>query len=227
LRDRFVIASWKLIKHGRVVGLCFAAVCVAATFVLLAEPAMAQPKAQPVGDAAAQVAKEGWSFDDIKDVCEAIQFVMFSLGTGCALYWYFFQHIPSTKLPRIEFDVEIERAGENDAAWLVDVVALVTNLGKAPAALSELCCVLESVPPDGSSLPNGSFAKKLALSRLFEESWDPAAFVVDAGTRRRRALAVAIPKAINSVVVSATVRHEKRVEPYRASRFVRLGGGRR
>jgi|SRR5579863_5713420 len=198
-----------------------AGVFLAAALALSAKRAVAESNSPPAGGAAVAAAEEGWSFDDIKDVCEAAQFIMIGLGVGFALHWYCCRYLPARDDPRIEFDVDIERAGERETAWLIEVVAVLKNSGNVRASFSNLSCVLKSVEYDLSSAA-GPLARTGALSPLFEEQWEPASFLVDAGTRRRCMLAAAIPKSIDYVVVSATVKHDKRSEPYYASKCVRL-----
>ncbi len=195
-----------------------------ATFAASTAAAPAQPDTRLLPSAAEAAADEGWSFDDIKDVCEAIQFILFSIAVGAALYWFWFRHLPSKELPRIEFDVDVQRIGENDVAWLIEVVALVKNLGRAKAELTELRFALEAVVADRLSAKSGSLANMNALGPLFAGDWGPATLVLDAGTRARRGFAAAIPKTVNHVVVTAQLRHGSRAAVYEASRLVRLSG---
>ena len=195
-----------------------------ASFAESAEGAPAQPETRTLPNGAAVAPDEGWSADDIKDVFEGIQFIMFSIGVGAALYWFWFQHLSSKELPRIEFDVDINCVGENDAAWIIDVFASVRNLGHAKAELTGLHVALESVVTDRLSANSGLLASTDALMPLFAREWVPAQFVLDAGTQTRRACAAALPKTVNFVIVTAQVRHAKRSEIYDASRLVRLGG---
>jgi hypothetical protein len=199
-----------------------AATIALTTIAAFTQAVIAQPEIHPPQNAAALNPDEGWSFDDIKDVCEAIQFVMFSLAVGCTLYWFWFKHLPTKDVPRIEFDVDVERVGENDAVWIIDVVALVKNLGRTRADLAELRFVLESVVADRLAAESGSLAKINALKPLIEGEWAPAKFALDAGTQTRRAFAAAIPKTVNHVVVTGRARNAKRTEIYDASKLVRL-----
>jgi hypothetical protein len=207
-----------IVRFGPAVAIALAT-CAAST-----ETALAQPETRPLQSAAAIAPDDGWSFDDIKDVCEAIQFIMFSIGVGAALFWFWFQHLPSIGLPRIEFDVDVDRVGENDVTWIIDIVATVKNLGRAKADLSELRFELESVLADRLSTQCGSLVGRNALTPLFEGEWTQSTFVLDAGTQTRRTFAAAIPKTITHVVVTAHVRNAKRTEVYDASRLVRLSG---
>jgi hypothetical protein len=202
-----------------------AAAIALSIFTAFAEGAPVQPETRPSADAAAVNPDEGWSADDIKDVFEGIQFFMFSVGVGAALYWFWFQYMPSKRLPRIEFDVAVENVGENDAAWIVEIVALVKNLGGAPAELTELRFSAQAILADALSANSGSLVKMDALTPLFEGEWAPATLVLDPGTQTRRACAAAVPKTVKHVVVTATARNAKRTEVYEASRLVLCHSG--
>jgi hypothetical protein len=178
--------------------------------------------AETVAPAAA--AEEGWSFDDIKDVCEAIHFVMISIGIGCGIYWFGRSWVPLYTAPRIEFAVDAERIVETETAQLVELVARVKNAGSKPAKMNQLQFTLRSVSADKQPLPSRPLVSDADLTMLFEAAPELAAFIVDAGTQRRCVLAATVSKTVSFAVVTAKVSTAQRVEMYEASKLVRLGG---
>ena len=184
-------------------------------------PTAAFGKGAIISAVAVQVT-ENWSFDDIKDVCEATQFVMICLVIGSALYWFFCLYMPDRKSPRLELDVAMERSGETDAVWLVEVVALLHNRGSAPMQVSDLHCVVHSVSTESLLANGGPLTKANGLKALCDTHWEPALIVLDGRTQRRCSLALVIPKTVAGVVISASANCEKRPEPYLSSKLVWL-----
>ena len=205
--------SWSVVRVGAV---------ALVTLLAFAAVVAAQPETRSPQRAVSIEHEEWFSADDIKDVFEAIQFIMFSLGVGAALYWFWCHYLPSKDNPRIEFDVDVGHIGQNDETWFIELVAIVKNHGCKKAELTELRFALESIVPDSLSSQAGALASLKALTPLCSGEWVPATFVLDSGTQSRRAVAVAIPKTFDQINVTAHVRNVKRIELYTASKLVRL-----
>jgi hypothetical protein len=186
------------------------------------EAAPTQPGAPGGPTTVADRSDDGWSLDDVKDVFEAIQFVAITIGIGAAVYWLCFEHIPRMRIARIEFDVEVVCVGEMDSARLVEIVALVRNLGFATAEFADGRFMVSSVAPGAGASHGGLMLQPSALAPLVEGTWSTSKVVVDAGARMRLACAVAIARTITHVVVTGQITNPLRATAYTASRLVEL-----
>jgi hypothetical protein len=187
-----------------------------------AQSELRRPVESPGTTAAAP--QEGWSTDDVKDVFEATKHLMISIGIGVALYWFWAFEFPARKLARIEFDADVIRVGENNVASIIEVVATVSNLGRARVELTELCFALKSVQTELVTEQSGSLAGMNVLSPLFEGQWTPNRLVLDPGTKTRLTFAAAIPKTVFQVFVNAQAKSVSRPAIYEASRLIQLIG---
>jgi len=160
---------------------------------------------------------ERWSLDDIKDVCEAVHFVAISLGIGAGLYWFCRRYLPRDSALRIEFNVDATVGSEHDSCRLIEVVGLVNNLSHSPVRLIDCRFTLAAVTPAGGSLSVGPVAP---LATLVAGEWIASRTVLDAGTCHRLTCPAAIPRNVMHVIVSGSLKHEGRVDPYTASRLV-------
>ena len=131
---------------------------------------------------------------------------------------------PLIEHPRIEFDVDLNRVGETDAGWLVEVVASVRNLGRTKAELMEIHLTLESVIAIDLPKQGGALDRLNALSPLFEGGRDLVTLVLDPGTKRRLAIAAILPKTVDYVVVKSETKIPQQTLQYVASKLVRLQG---
>lgn len=200
----------------------FVRVALVAIILIAAWTILARPTFFVVSEnASAAATEEGWSFDDIKDVCEAFHFVMISIGIGCGLYWFWTSWVPSQGAVCIEFAVDAERVGETETARIVELVAWVKNIGKQSAKLSELQFTLRSIHA-GHTAAGAALMKQADVEPFLETTPKPASFVVDAGAQRRCVLAVTVPKSLEFALVTARVKSEQRVELYEASKLVGL-----
>ncbi len=183
----------------------------------------ATPGSQLAQTAAPGAGDEGWSFDDIKDVCEAVHFVAISIGIGVGLWWFCLRYVPRDISSRIEFHVEVAVGGELDSCRLLEVVAVISNLSRHAVPLAECRFTLAAVTPAGGSPAHGPLDKLKALAPLFAGEWLSSRTVLDAGTSQRLVCAASIPRDVKQIVVTGHLKHDGRHEPYAASRLVAIG----
>jgi len=188
----------------------------------LIEAAPAQPGAPGAPTTVVAQPDDGWSLDDVKDVFEAIQFVAITIGIGAAVYWLFIQHIPRMRVANLQLDVDVLCVGGTESEWLVEVVAVVHNLGPARAELSDNRFSLSSVAPGSGTNRARPLLQSQELTVLFDGNWSTSRIVVDAGTRTRFVCAAAIPKAVTHVLVTGQVTNPGRGSAYTASHLVEL-----
>jgi hypothetical protein len=167
------------------------------------------------------------SFDDIKDVCEAIQFVAISAGIAAALYWFWKFWLPQAQVARVEFDIDVRCVGVrcvdgSEDSWLIEVVATISNIGRVPAEIARCGFTLASVNTDVTATKCGPLADANALTPLFDAQWIPTKTIIDIGTRARFNCPSAIPRSVTHVVVTGQLKHHDTSATQSASKLVAM-----
>jgi hypothetical protein len=126
------------------------------------------------------------------------------------------------RVANLEFDVDVLCVGATESEWLVEVVAVVHNLGPARAELNDSRFSLSTVAPDSGTNRAGPLLQTQSLTVLFDGNWSTSRIVVDAGTRTRIGCAAAIPKAVTHVLVTGQMTNPGRASAYTASHLVEL-----
>lgn len=167
------------------------------------------------------------SFDDIKDICEAIQFVAISAGIAAALYWFWKFWLPQAQVARVEFDVYaccvgVRCVDGREDSWLIEVVATINNVGRVPAEIARCGFTLSSVNTDGTVTKCGPLAGSNALTPLFDAQWIPTKTIIDTGTRARFTCPAAIPRSVTHVVVTGELTHHDTSATLSASKLVAM-----
>jgi hypothetical protein len=196
---------------------------------LIASSAGAPPGQQGTAIAPTTVREESnadWSLDDVKDVFEALQFVAITIGIGVAVYWLFREHLPQRRAVSIEFGVDVLCVGETESAWLIEVIAIVHNLGTARTELFDGQFSLSAVESGSGTGYVGPLLQPPALTPLFDGTWSTSEVLVDAGARTRVLCAATVPRTVTHVVVTGQITNPGRVSAYTASRLVELKGPR-
>jgi hypothetical protein len=166
--------------------------------------------------------EDGPSFDDIKDVCEAIQFVAITVGIAAALYWFWKFWLPYAQSHRVEFDVDVRCVDGRDGSRLIEVAAEINNVGCVPAEITRCWFTLSAVNPDAAATKAGPLAESNALTPLFESEWTPTKTSIDAESRTQFTCPAAIPRSVTHVVVTGQLMQQGRPKTQSASRLVAM-----
>jgi len=172
---------------------------------------------QPVSASQDNPADEGWSFDDIKDVFEAIHFLAITLGIGVGVWWFLTRYLSQTSA--LSIDLEVTRRTRSSGGQLVEIQATIRNDGINGAHVDRCLISIAAIDADVAASHPGLLREGEGLSPVVEEALLSTRMLIAAGTSLRLSTVLALPGNINNCLLSARLHQAAGQPPLIASRL--------
>jgi hypothetical protein len=153
------------------------------------------------------VADEGWSFDDVKDVFEAVHFLAITIGIGVGVWWFVSRYLSQASILTLDLDIGGQTSVAVGEQRVVELVAAIRNEGVSGARIRR-CSFSVSAIDTGTGLRAGVLQQGAGLKPLFEGEFLPGGMSIAAGACVRLSTVVAIPQNGMSCLLAA------RLEPF-------------
>jgi hypothetical protein len=163
-------------------------------------PAMNPPAADNSTD-------EGWSFDDIKDVFEAIHFLAITVGIGVGVWWFVSRYLSQASILTLDLDIGGQTSVPEGEQVVVELVAAIRNDGVSGARIRRCSFSVSSIDT-GTGFRAGVLQQGAGLKPLFEGEFLSGGVSIAAGARVRLSTVVAIPHDGKSCLLTV------RLEPF-------------
>lgn len=148
---------------------------------------------------------EPWSLDDIKDVCEAVQFVAITIAIAAGLYWLARHIRHKREAPRLELQIEVQAVGTLENGSVLEIAAIVSNHGCQQQQLADFS--LELAPLSAKPEPTAAVSQLTVGAVLYSSAGLPVARpFVDAGSRYRYVWPVQVTAATTHLLATVKVK---------------------
>jgi hypothetical protein len=163
-----------------------------------------------------------WSLDDIKDVCEAVQFVAITIGVVVAIGCYLAVHRAGLRAPCVEVTVEVADVSLGNGTHLLELAVVVWNRGRSTVLLAPIRLDLARVLDHEEVAGGGAAAGPARLLPLFEGAIMAEQASLEPGTRQRFVCPVAVLPSAQHLLATVRWRRPDQRTPSEFSRLVRL-----
>lgn len=172
---------------------------------------------QPVAATQDNQEEEGWSFDDIKDVFEAIHFLAITLGIGVGIWWFLTRYLSQSSA--LSLDLEVTRRARTQGGQLIEILATIRNDGINGSHVDRCLVSIAAIDADVAASRPGLLREGEGLTPVVEEALLSKRTLIAAGTSLRLATVLALPGNVSNYQLSARLHQAAGQPPLIAKRL--------
>lgn len=146
---------------------------------------------------------EGWSFDDVKDVFEAIHFFAITVGIGVGVWWFSNRYLRQGEALSLELDVgSRSSAGQAD---VLELVARIRNDGVNGARIRRCSFQVSIIDAAQAAREPGVLLEGAGQKPLFDGDFIPNGTSIPPGACQQFTTVVSVPPDQQACLFTARV----------------------